>query len=270
MLPILFTIGSVKIYTFGVFLVLAFFWGSFFLWKLIRLTSFKEEEVFDGLFWSLFGGFSFGRIVYVILNFRDFGFNLAKFILINGYPGLSLYGVLIGGILTLSIYFRRLKLNFREIIDYFIPPILTAMAVGELGGFFSGIEKSYASLLESIFFFLAVFLSYKLIFEIRKEKLNHGFNLWFFLWYFSLVDFIFDKVKVNHLYFLGYSVNKVVSATLLLTISLYFLYYFRSLIFLKIRTLKNFLIKHGQVGKTIYRGTKEKTNSGQGKNSPTD
>lgn len=262
MLPILFTLGPIKIYTFGVFLILAFFWGCFFLWKLIRLTSFKEEEVFDGLFWSLFGGLFFGRLVYVILNFRDFGLNLAKFILINGYPGLSLYGALIGAVLTLLIYFRRLKLNFKEVIDYFIPPILIALAIGKLGSFFSGSEKGYVGLLESIFFFIGIFIFYKLIFEIRKEKLSHGFSLLLFIWYFSLIDFIFDKIKADHLYFLGYSVNRVVDTTLLLTISLYFLYYFRSHIFLKIRAIKNYLIKHDKNIKAVHRGAEEKTNSG--------
>jgi prolipoprotein diacylglyceryltransferase len=65
MLPILLDLKIFKIYTFGVFLVLAFFWGSFLIWKLIRLTSMKEEEVFDGLFWGLFGGLFLSRLFYV-------------------------------------------------------------------------------------------------------------------------------------------------------------------------------------------------------------
>src|SRR3989338_9939126 len=94
MLPVLLNVGFLKIYTFGVFLVLGFFWATFLLWKNIRLTSLKEKDVFDGLFISLLGALFFGRLVYVILNFKDFGFNLLKFILINGYPGISLYGLI--------------------------------------------------------------------------------------------------------------------------------------------------------------------------------
>jgi len=113
MLPVLVDLKFIKIYTFGVFLVLAFFWGSFVLWKNIRLTPQKEEEIFDGLFLSLAGSLFFSRIIYVILNFEKFGFSILKFILINGYPGLSLYGALFGGFFTLFLYLlvKRLVLK---------------------------------------------------------------------------------------------------------------------------------------------------------------
>src|SRR3989339_1668121 len=120
MLPVLLNLGFIKIYTFGVFLVLAFFWATFLLWKNIRLTSFKEEDVFDGLFLSLLGTLFFGRLIYVILNFKDFGLNLLKFILINGYPGISLYGSIFGGFLILYLFSVSRKINFNELIDYFV------------------------------------------------------------------------------------------------------------------------------------------------------
>ena len=72
MLPVLLNFAFIKIYTAGVFLVLAFFWGLFFLWKNIKLTSFKEEDLFDGVFVGLLGGLFFARIFYIILNFGDF------------------------------------------------------------------------------------------------------------------------------------------------------------------------------------------------------
>ena len=68
MLPVILDLGFFKIYTQGIFLVLAFFWSTFMLWKHIALTSFKEEEVFDGIFTALFGGLLVGRIVYVLFN----------------------------------------------------------------------------------------------------------------------------------------------------------------------------------------------------------
>src|SRR3990172_4726798 len=104
MLPVLLDLKYIKIYTFGVFLVLAFFWGSFVLWKNVRLTSQKEDGIFDALFLSVAGGLLFSRVVYVALNFEKFGFDILKFILINGYPGLSIYGALAGAFLTLYLY----------------------------------------------------------------------------------------------------------------------------------------------------------------------
>ena len=69
---------------------------------------------------SLFGGLFFGRLVFVLLNFKDFGFSLLKFILINGYPGISLYGLLIGGFLSLFIFLTAKKIKAIEVFD---PPI---------------------------------------------------------------------------------------------------------------------------------------------------
>ena len=246
MLPVLLDLKFVKIYTFGVFLVLAFFWASFVLWRNIRLTSQKEEEIFDGLFLALAGGLFFSRLVYVILNFSKFGFSFLKFILINGFPGLSLYGALFGCFFTLYLYFLAKKVRFKDIIDYFIPSSFIALAFGKLGSFFSGSEvgsetkfflsikyfgydglRHLTPLYESIFFCLGAYISYKFLFETRKERYGRGFVFYFFCWYFGLTYFLFDKMKINHLYFLDYNFNKMVSTVLVLTFSVYFIYYFR-------------------------------------------
>jgi len=276
MLPILFSLGPLKIYTFGIFLVLAFFWSSFLLWKNIRLTSYKEEEVFDGFFLSLAGGLFFGRLVYVLLNFKDFGFNLLKFILINGYPGISLYGLTFGLLVTLWLFFNSKKINFLEAIDYFISPFFVALVLCEFGAFFSGVEvgsktkfllrirylgydgfRHLTGLYEALIYLLAVYFSYRILFEIRKERFKQGFLLVFFLWFFSFTSFLFDRIKVNHLYLTGYSFNKVVSAVLLLTTSFYFVYYFKSEI-----------LNYGQkIIKKIHFPTKGKTSQGERKKS---
>ncbi len=268
MLPVLLDLKFFKVYTFGIFLVLAFFWGSFLLWKNIRLTSHKEEEVFDGVFLSLLGGLLLGRLTYVLLNFKEFGFDMIKFILINGYPGLSLYGMIFGGLGMLFIYYRLKKVKLSSFIDYFISPLFLALAFGKLGSFFSGAEvgtqtkfflsikytgfegfRHLTSLFEALSFFFASYISYKILFEIRKERYSQGFLFAFFIWFFSLTYFVFDKLKDHPLYFLGYRFNGLVSFILLLTSSFYFIYYFRS------------LIKHyGQTTfKKIHRVSKAKT-----------
>ncbi|OGK09797.1 hypothetical protein A2767_03430 [Candidatus Roizmanbacteria bacterium RIFCSPHIGHO2_01_FULL_35_10] len=247
MLPVLLDLKYIKIYTFGVFLVLAFFWGSFVLWKNVRLTSQKEDEIFDGLFLSVAGGLLFGRIIYVALNFEKFGFDILKFILINGYPGLSIYGALFGAFLTLYLYSLLKKINFKDIADYFITPLLIALTFGKLGSFFSGSEigtktkfllsikysgydglRHLTSFYEAVLLALGAYISYRLIFAVRKDKYAKGFVFYFFCWYFALTYILFDKIKANPLYLASYSFNKVASATLLLIFTIYFLYYFRN------------------------------------------
>lgn len=287
MLPVLLDLKFIKIYTFGVFLVLAFFWGSFMLWRLIRLTSFKEEEIFDGLFWSLAGGVFFGRLVYVILNFKDFGFSLFKFILINGYPGLSLYGSLLGGFLTIFLYFVAKKIKVNEAVDHFIPPVFLALGFGKLGSFFSGTEigsktkfwlavkyvgfdgqRHITPFYEAILFFLAAYLAYRLVFEIRREKLIKGFNFLFMVWYLSFTNLLFDKLKITHLYLGRKSFNEIISAVLFLTATIYFLYYFRITIYDRFRMIINYFYQHAKkTGQKIHYFTKRKIREGVKENS---
>ncbi len=235
--------------------MLAFFWGSFILWKNIRLTALKEDEVFDGLFLGLFFGLFFSRLFYVILNFKDFGFSILKFILVNGYPGLSLIGFLIGFFLFLTIFFSFKKAKIFEIYDYYIPPLFLALALAKLGSFFSGEEvgtvtnfflktkylgfsgyRHLTAFYEAIFYFLAFVVSQKILFEIRKARFFKGFLFYIGIFYFSLITYLFDFLKENHLFLGKFSFNQVTSIIFLLTTGSYLVYYFRSTILSSVKS----------------------------------
>ncbi len=273
MLPVLINFGFIKIYTFGFFLVLGFFWGLFLLWKNIRLTSFKEEEIFDTVFLSIISGLFFSRLFYVILNFSDFGFNILKFILINGYPGLSIYGFIFGFFIFSFYYLSSKKINFFQAVDYFISPLFLVLTLGKIGSFFSGEEvgtittfflktkylgfsgdRHLTAVYEGILFFFGCYLAQKLVFEIRKERLFNGFLFVFSLWYFSLVYLIFDRLKEIKFYLLKTSFNYLVSLVLFLTTTSYFVYYFRKQIMGGIKNYGKKIIK------TVNQGFKRKTN----------
>jgi len=280
MLQVLLDLGFIKIYTFGVFLVLGFFWATFLLWKNIRLTSFEEEDVFDGLFLSLLGALFFGRLVYVILNFKEFGFSLLKFILINGYPGISLYGSVFGGLLVLYLFSNIRKINFNELIDYFVTPFFIALVFGKVGAFFSGVEigtktnfllkikyvgfdgfRHLVGLYEGLILIIGALIAYKILFEIRKEKYYKGFLIKFFIWFLALTIFLFDKIKDNRLYFFGQSLDFLVSLIILLTTSFHFVYYFRS-------GILSFIKNYGQkIFKEVRFRAKKKIGGGKEKKS---
>lgn len=228
-------------------MVLALFWGLFLLWKNIKLTSYKEEEVFDAFFVSLFGGLFISRLIYVGLNFEKFGFNILKFILINGYPGLSLFGLIAGSILILFLIFKAKKINVKDIFDYFVPATFVALAVGKLGSFFAGVDvgtktslllsiryvgysgaRHIVGIYESLLFFLGAFISYKILLNVRRNIYPAGFVASFFIFYFSATIFLLDNLKENHLYFVGRSINFAAASVLVVLFSAYFLYFFRT------------------------------------------
>lgn len=263
MLPVLLDLKIIKIYTFGVFLVLAFFWGMFLLWESIKLTAYKEEDVFDGLFITLFAGLFFSRLFYIILNFSDFGLNILKFILINGYPGLSLYGGFFGGFIILAIFLKAKKIDFHQAVDYFIAPLFLSLAIGKIGAFIAGVEigqktkfllkisylgyedgRHLTSLYEGLLFFLAVYLAYKILFAVRRKFVPYGFVFYFFFLYFGAVYFLLDKLKANHLYLVGLSFNLIVSLVAVIVFGCYFLIFFRRQIIKVLVNLINIISKY--------------------------
>lgn len=250
MIPVLLNFKFLKVPTFGVFLVLAFFWGMFMIWRNVKLTSYKEEDVFDGLFSSIIGTLFFSRLFYVALNFSDFGFDLMRFILINGYPGMSLYGALFGGFLSFFLFCKSKKIDFMHLIDYLTSAIMLVLAIGKVGSFFAGVDvgvktkfflatkylgyenlRHLTALYESILFGLGVYLLYKIMMQVRKTSLQSGFSLHFFIFYFAVVNLLLDNLKDNRLYFFGVSFNFAASALLAIVFGVYFIFYFRKDIF---------------------------------------
>jgi phosphatidylglycerol---prolipoprotein diacylglyceryl transferase len=289
MLPVLVDFKIFKLYTFGIFLVLAFFWSVFLLWRNIRLTSYKEEDVFDGLFTTLASALLFGRLVYVSLNFDQFGFDILKFILINGYPGLSLFGMVIGGLIGLYLFLLSKKIRLFDLVDYFVSPLLLAIGIGKIGSFFAGTEigvktkfflaikyagqdgfRHLTALYEGTLFLIGAFLAHKLMYEIRRGKYDKGFTFYFFFWYLGFVYFLFDRLKENHLTLVTKdSVNFTISLAFLLTFSFYFLYYFRHSITKRILNVTSFLTHHGQkVIRNAHQKSAKKASRGEGETNP--
>ena len=147
MLPILLSIGSFKIYSFGLFLSFALLWGLFVLWKQSRLTSYREEDIFDAVFWAIFGGAIVSRIIYVAFHFNTFGWNILKFILVNGYPGGSLHGFLIGFYGVFIIASLRRNISPKKILDYTVASMLVTISLAKIGSFLGGV----------FFFFLGIY-----------------------------------------------------------------------------------------------------------------
>lgn len=290
MFPILFNFGIIKIYTVGVFLVLSFLTGSFLLWKNIKLTSYKEEEIFDGLFFSILGALLGARIVYATLHFQDIGFNILRFILINGYPGLSLFGALIGAFLTLFLYTRVQKISILDLIEYIISPLFLALTIGKVGSFLSGSDigtqtnlflnvrymgvegtRHIVALYEALLFLIGFIITYRLLFIVRRDRAKHGTSLFFFMTWFGLVELILDNLKQNHLYLAGLSFNTITASIFLTVGTVFFLTTYRQE--LGEKTKKLFSLKKKHDSKSTHTTAVEETQrntSERGEETPSD
>lgn len=231
MLPVLLNAPILKIYTFGVFLLLSFLWSLFWFWRNIKRTSFKEDEMFDGLFISLFGGLFFARLTHVLIHFDDFGPSVLKFILINGYPGLSLVGGLIGAFLTFLVFTKYARLPFMEVVAYAVPSLFLALGIGKLGAFFAGttvgtvtsfplhIEylgytglRHIVGVYEAILLFIGFYISQKMLLNYRRDRIDVGSLFSFFIVGFALSNLLLDFLKADTVYLFDVRFNIAVPA----------------------------------------------------------
>ena len=138
MLPVLFTVGPISVSSFGFFLSIGFLFATFLVWRLARAWQFDEEKTLDLILLAFFGGVIGARILFFILNFTFFSDDLTKVVLITKYPGLNFWGGFLGGLLTLSFFANRFKLNFYQVADLAAVGFLAGLVLGDVGCFFGG------------------------------------------------------------------------------------------------------------------------------------
>ncbi|MCL5784132.1 MAG: prolipoprotein diacylglyceryl transferase, partial [Patescibacteria group bacterium] len=92
MFPVLFSIGSLSVSSFGIFLALGFLLGLFLIWRLTRAWDLDEEKVLDLILIIFVGGMIFARVFFALENlpyFTSSPLNLIKF---SKVPGFSFWG----------------------------------------------------------------------------------------------------------------------------------------------------------------------------------
>lgn len=140
--PILFAIGPITIYTYGVALALAFVISLAVArhearTRLNGVAPLSDAALLDWGCWVMVGGVLGGRLLYVLLNWEVYRANpLEVFALWHG--GLVWYGGLAGGLLAQARFVSRRKLNFLRVTDQVIPAVALGHAIGRLGCFANG------------------------------------------------------------------------------------------------------------------------------------
>lgn len=127
--PVLLSFGSIKIYTYGFFMALAFIVTHKMLeLEFVRLKVFVEST--NILIAAIVGGIVGAKIHYVLTWNMDALFDLNT--------GLSFQGGLIGGALLVSAYTKYAGESVHKVCDAAAPLIPLGHAIGKLGCFFAG------------------------------------------------------------------------------------------------------------------------------------
>lgn len=195
---ILFTIKSIKLYTHGFLMALAFLISSF-----LASRHFKNKDEFWNLmFFSFLGSIIGARLLYVIFYYQQFTSFIQVFQIWQG--GLVSYGGLIGGFLSAYIFIKHKNLNFLEYADKIAPYIALGLAIGRIGCFLNWDDYGTASNLPwavnvdfprhptQIYHSIADFIIFLILKPLQKKNLKKGSILFLFILLYSIFRFIVD------------------------------------------------------------------------------
>lgn len=96
----------------------------------------KREQVLDLSFWVLLSALVGSRLLFIIVNWKDYAADPRKIFDLGG--GLVFYGGLIGAILASLYYAHRNRIEFLRLADVAMPTISLGQSIGRLGCFSAG------------------------------------------------------------------------------------------------------------------------------------
>lgn len=132
---ILFSIGPVTIYGYGLMIGIGVFFCILMGMYRAKKYGHSEEAVIDIAIAGLLFGFVGAKLLYVIVEWKAFLTDPAS---VLGTEGFVVYGGITAGVLTGMVYCKRKKLVFLEYFDLVAPCIALAQGFGRIGCFLAG------------------------------------------------------------------------------------------------------------------------------------
>ncbi len=135
--PVLFNVGHVPIYSYSLFVVLAFFAGFIYAYLEARRLGEDPDKIVDLALYIFISAIIGARVLHVIVDWRRFIHDpVAVFKIWQG--GLVYYGGFILAIITCVVFIKYHKLNLGKWADLLAPVAMIALAVGRIGCFLNG------------------------------------------------------------------------------------------------------------------------------------
>jgi phosphatidylglycerol:prolipoprotein diacylglycerol transferase len=135
MRSVLFTIGPITIYSYGLMIAIGILCALFFSSRKFKKLGIDDEILYGLALVALIFGFLSSKLLYVIVEFREFLYD--PWGTLSG-SGFVLYGGIIGGVCAAMVYCRRKKLDFMKYFDLLIPYVAMAQGFGRIGCFLAG------------------------------------------------------------------------------------------------------------------------------------
>ncbi len=136
MIPVLFEIGAIKIYSYGLMLGIGFLLGSYILSRELKRKSLNPNMANTITMLSVVFGISGAKLLYLLEHWTQFMRDPIGMTFSAG--GLTWYGGFIVGMIAIVIYIRSQKVSILKIWDCLGVALIIAYGVARLGCHFSG------------------------------------------------------------------------------------------------------------------------------------
>ena len=132
----IFSIGDVNIEWYSVLIVIGAILAIIMIIREAKRYGYPKDFVFNMCFWTIIVGIIGARLYYVLFNLDLYTNIVDVFKIWEG--GLAIHGGIIFGPITCFLYCKKYKVRTVRMVDFIVPALLLAQAIGRWGNFFNG------------------------------------------------------------------------------------------------------------------------------------
>jgi len=243
--PVIFSIGPLTVYSFGVMLAIAFLTAAHVVQRELARKGLDPELASSFVLWAAIGGLVGSRILSLVEDWQGFLEHPLGFIFTGA--GFVFYGGLVGGFVTVSLVIWRRGLPWLRVVDCIAPGLAVGQAIGRIGcqlagdgdwgkpstlpwamsypnaiigweawtsanGLPADVRVHPAPIYETIAY-TAVFL---VLWRRRRTPHPDGFMLWLYLLLSGAMRFLVEFVRINAPVALGLTEAQLISLAIML------------------------------------------------------
>ncbi len=237
MYPVLFRLGPLTIYSYGLMMAIAFLTAGYLTGKELTRKGFNGDLASTLVFWAAVGGLIGARVFAILGDWRGFVSDPID-TLFSG-AGFVWYGGLLGGMAAVSWSIRRHRLPWLVTVDCIAPGLALAHGIGRIGcqlagdgdwghettlpwgmaypnaivgwHYPPGVRVHPAPLYETLLYVL-IFL---FLWNIRTRPHPNGTLLWWYLVLASTARLLIEFVRINPPMVFGLTEAQVISLILI-------------------------------------------------------
>ncbi len=190
MYPILFKLGPITIYSYGVSVACAFIITSYLIIRDCAKYGIPKDKMWNLLLWIFISGIIGARLLHVILNFSYYKIKPLEIVMLHR-GGLAIHGAIVAAILMSTIFLLKDNLSLWKAGDLIMLYLPLGQAIGRIGCFLRGCCYGKYGHPTQIYSSIALFIIFVTLRHLNKKKKFDGeIFLSYFLIYLPVRFFI--------------------------------------------------------------------------------